>query len=233
MLRRELGEAAQCLVGTTEVEQRSSAQLLEGQQQLLEPVGLAEHDRGVAVGVRQAPRAPAPRRPAAAVRGRPRARQGVGRERLEGPGVDVGDVRDEGVAGRRAHQPRALARLAVGLELRAQPRDRDLQRGERLARRLVAPDLGDESLGGHRRAVGGQQHREHAALATARERHLLAVHRDRHRAEGGVPHAHAGHARSPPRSSARFSRRSRRPVLDRLSRVLDPVARMGAWQTCR
>ena len=115
---------------------------------------------------------------------------------LEPPHVDVVDLGHQRVAGGRADQPGALARRPLRLELGAQPGDRDLQGAERLAGRLVAPDLGEQPLGRDRGAVRGEQDGEDSALASPGEWLADAADGDRHLSEGGVVHAHAGHARA-------------------------------------
>ena len=80
MLWRELGQPTQRLIRSTEVEQGTGAHLLQREQQLLEPAGLAEHHGGVAVGVRRG----RPHRPGL-VREAKALLRGVGRQRLSRP----------------------------------------------------------------------------------------------------------------------------------------------------
>jgi hypothetical protein len=80
---------------TTQVDQRSCALLLEGEQQLLEPGGLGPHGGGFAVGVRRA----RPECERLLARGQPflggGGRQRLLGERLEPPDVDVVHLGDE------------------------------------------------------------------------------------------------------------------------------------------
>ncbi len=196
VLRSQRRQCPLRVVGTAQVDQGPGVMLLDGEQQLLEPAGFGQHGGGVAIGVRPA----RPEGDCLLARGQPLLRGGD-RQRLLGqclepPRVHVVDLGRQRVARGSADQSGALARGPVRFELGAQPGDRDLKGAERLAGRIVAPDLGEQPFRGDRGTVRGEQYGEDAALATPGEWLARSANGDRHLSEGGVVHAHAGHRRA-------------------------------------
>ncbi len=162
-----------------------------GQPELFQPVRLVVQ-RGVRVELRvrravpQAECGGEPVTGAARVTGFEQA-PSVGHQVLEAEDVDLLRVQLQYVPRRAVAQERCALGGGRGVEGAAQVRDVTLQRGDRVARRLLAPQLLDEEFGGHHPAQADEQQREKCPLARRSERPVAPLVPYGHGAQNAQP----------------------------------------------